>query len=128
MDAVRASYVYRTALSAAVDMIRRRRARVQVPLDSAEGRFAEVEATAVAPNGPVAVETEELAARVDAAVAGLAEPRDVVVRLYLSGYSHDEIAELLAWTEGKTRNLLYRGLADLRARLADLGIGPRRVA
>jgi hypothetical protein len=29
----------------------------------------------------------------------------------------------MGWTEGKTRNLLYRGLGDVRARLTDLGIG-----
>jgi hypothetical protein len=29
----------------------------------------------------------------------------------------------MGWTEGKTRNLLYRGLADLRERLQEMGIG-----
>jgi hypothetical protein len=29
----------------------------------------------------------------------------------------------MGWTEAKTRNLLYRGLADLRERLAQEGIG-----
>ena len=43
--------------------------------------------------------------------------------MYLAGYPREEIAELMGWTEGKTRNLLYRGLADLRARLTELGIG-----
>jgi hypothetical protein len=30
----------------------------------------------------------------------------------------------MGWTEPKTRNLLYRGLADLRERLTSMGIGP----
>ena len=34
-----------------------------------------------------------------------------------------EIADLLGWSEAKTRNLLYRGLGDLRARLTEQGIG-----
>ena len=34
-----------------------------------------------------------------------------------------EIADLMGWTEAKTRNLLYRGLADLRERLAAEGVG-----
>ena len=30
---------------------------------------------------------------------------------------------MMGWTEAKTRNLLYRGLADLRTRLSEMGIG-----
>jgi RNA polymerase sigma-70 factor (ECF subfamily) len=46
----------------------------------------------------------------------------MVVRMYLSGYEREEIGELLGWSEAKTRNLLYRGLVDLRAKLMKLGI------
>ena len=41
--------------------------------------------------------------------------------MYLAGYPREEIAQLMGSTQGKTRNLLYRGLADVRARLTDLG-------
>lgn len=120
-----ASYVYRAALTAAVDIIRRRRASREAPLveqrDSGERVFS---GAVVAPAPQATLEEEELAKRVAAVVDQLAEPRDVVVRLYLGGYNHTEIAELLGWTEGKTRNLLYRGLGDLRAKLSALGIGP----
>jgi hypothetical protein len=34
---------------------------------------------------------------------------------------------LLGWTEAKTRNLLYRGLADLRERLIERGFRPEGV-
>jgi hypothetical protein len=30
----------------------------------------------------------------------------------------------MGWTEAKARNLLYRGLADLRHRLEDAGVSP----
>jgi DNA-directed RNA polymerase specialized sigma24 family protein len=43
--------------------------------------------------------------------------------MHLQGYPREEIAELMGWTEAKTRNLLYRGLADLRDRLTEQGIG-----
>ena len=46
------------------------------------------------------------------------------MRLHLQGYHRDEIAGLLGWSEAKTRNLLYRGLDDLRALLVRQGIGP----
>jgi RNA polymerase sigma-70 factor (ECF subfamily) len=40
------------------------------------------------------------------------------------GYDREEIADLLHWSEAKTRNLLYRGLEDLRQLLVARGIGP----
>jgi RNA polymerase sigma-70 factor (ECF subfamily) len=43
--------------------------------------------------------------------------------MHLAGYPREEIARLMGWTEAKTRNLLYRGLADLRERLTAEGIG-----
>ena len=43
--------------------------------------------------------------------------------MYLAGYSGEEVAQVMGWTEAKTRNLLYRGLADLRERLKEVGIG-----
>jgi DNA-directed RNA polymerase specialized sigma24 family protein len=44
--------------------------------------------------------------------------------MYLAGFERDEIADLLGWSEAKTRNLLYRGLADLRESLQSWGYGP----
>ena len=66
----------------------------------------------------------ELAEQIGEAVGRLADSRRSVVRMYLAGYGREEIADLLGWTEAKTRNLLYRGLADLRERLTSMGIGP----
>jgi RNA polymerase sigma-70 factor (ECF subfamily) len=43
--------------------------------------------------------------------------------MHLAGYPRQEIADLLGWSEAKTRNLLYRGLDDLRSRLTARGIG-----
>jgi RNA polymerase sigma-70 factor (ECF subfamily) len=112
-----ASYVYRTAVSAALDIARRRRARraeVTDPID---------DVMVAAPGGPMAeAEGTELADQVAKAVETIAPARRPVVRMYLAGYPREEIAELLGWSEAKTRNLLYRGLADLRARLTEQGI------
>ena len=84
-----ASYVYRTAMSAALDMIRRRRARREEPLE--ERRDS---------GNPV--------------LAGVAVPPECEGSL-----------GLLGWTEAKARNLLYRGLGDLRVKLTAIGVGPR---
>ena len=58
------------------------------------------------------------------AVETLIPARRSVVKMYLAGYAREEIADLLGWSEPKTRNLLYRGLADLREALTAMGIGP----
>lgn len=122
IEAAAASYVYRAALSAAVDLIRRRRADREDPLDATPTGAM----TASAPGPEQALDRAELGARIARAVDDLATPRDVVVRLYLSGYRREEIAALLGWTEPKTRSLLYRGLADLRAKLEADGVRPGR--
>ena len=46
----------------------------------------------------------------------------VAVRMYLNGYNHVEVADRLGWTEARARNLVYRGLADLRAALGEEGV------
>ena len=122
LTAVTASYVYRAAANAALDLIRRRRRKRESVRDlrrpSQETLFSE---------GPAphrGVEESELAERIMRAVDSLAESRRLVVRMYLSDFSRSEIAEALGYSDGRTRNLLHRGLADLRAKLAAEGIGP----
>ena len=114
-----ASYVYRTAMSAALDLLRRRRTRradLTVEID-------EREHTATADNGPEQiVDASELTAQVARAIETIPASRRPVVRMYLVGYPREEIGRLLGWSEAKTRNLLYRGLADLRERLTAMGI------
>lgn len=117
-----ASYVYRTALSAAIDLIRRRRARRETPMrlerPSGEARLGE------SPSADMSMADRELGEAIDQEIDRLAPDRAAAVRLYLSGYAREEIAELFDWTEPRTRHLLYRGLADLRERLRARGIGP----
>ena len=112
--------MYRAAVSASLDIIRRRRTAksMAAPLDDVHVTFlADPRASA---DGLLA--SKELAAAVHDALGLLAESRRGVVRMYLAGYDRFEIADLMGWTEGKTRNLLYRGLDDLRAILASRGI------
>jgi RNA polymerase sigma-70 factor (ECF subfamily) len=117
-----ASYVYRTAVSAALDLIRRRRARWEEPVDIA--LVGEEALRGASPTPDVALERSELMDTLTQTIEGLSDARRPVVRMYLVGYSRQEIADLLGWTEAKTRNLLYRGLADLRQGLSQRGIGP----
>ncbi|MFW6078155.1 MAG: RNA polymerase sigma factor [Gemmatimonadota bacterium] len=120
-----ASYVYRTAMSAAVDMIRRRRARREQPLDPAgPPPDADVAISGRHARPDEAVERDEAMELLRRALEDLSDSRRPVVRMHLAGYHRSEIAELLGWTEAKTRNLLYRGLADLREALERRGYAP----
>ena len=123
--AVSASYVYRVAASASVDIIRRRRARRETRV-----RLSRLSGEAVLGESPAAdlgQEGTEVERQVARAIDGLVDSRRQVVRMYLAGYGREEIADLLGWTEAKTRNLLYRGLADLREQLTKMGIGPEAI-
>jgi RNA polymerase sigma-70 factor (ECF subfamily) len=120
-----ASYVHRTAVSAALDLVRRRRRDRTVPFEAAPG---ELLAGGVAMGADQRVERADLAAQVARAVDALAPSRRPVVRMYLQGYSREEIAQLLGWTEAKTRNLLYRGLENVRETLRRAGVGPEGMA
>ncbi len=119
-----ASYVYRTASSAAVDLIRRRRARPEEELDTTRESTWMTSGDA---DPEALIERSELAEQVGHAVDELMDSRRPVVRMYLKGYNTQETADLMGWTEAKARNLLYRGLSDLRGKLGELGIGPEMI-
>jgi RNA polymerase sigma factor (sigma-70 family) len=56
------------------------------------------------------------------AVNGLIESRRKVVQLYLLNMSIEEISLYFHWSKDKTRNLLYRGLCDLKKILKEKNI------
>ena len=117
------SYVYRTATSAALDVIRRRRSR-QADRHEAIDEGGGVAVLAAPQPGPhETLEGSELAQRVHRAIDSIPASRRPAVRMHLAGYPREEIASLMGWSEAKTRNLLYRGLADLRDRLTAEGVG-----
>jgi RNA polymerase sigma factor (sigma-70 family) len=115
-----ASYVYRTAVSAALDLMRRRRAhRVDqtLSLESSEP------ALPVKRDPQADLEYSELSGLVAQAIDQIPASRRPVVRMHLAGHPREEIATLMGWSEAKTRNLLYRGMNDLRERLTAMGVG-----
>ena len=116
-----AGYVRRAAISAALDIIRRRRVDRNVSIEDDHAGAPPL--PTLAANPAELLDQSELAQRVALAVDGLAPARRAAVRMYLDGYRRAEIAELFRWSDAKTRNLLYRGLADLRAVLIAQGIG-----
>ena len=65
---------------------------------------------------------EELMKIINEAIDSLVEARGKVIKMHLMGMHLNEIAEFLDWSEGKVRNLLYRGLKDLKEQLRKTGI------
>jgi RNA polymerase sigma-70 factor (ECF subfamily) len=122
-----ASYIYRIAVTATIDAVRRVQARRedQLRTESTEEDDANhvLNIAADPSQAPDAVTARrELMGHIAAAVASLPENRRRAVELHLQGLTLAEIAELLGWTEGKARNLVYRGLDDLRDALRREGI------
>ena|ERR1044071_6830309 len=102
-------YGHAAATSAAIDIVRAqrgRRAASHLPLEAAESHLG----TSANPADPA-----ELLAALDSALGRLDQARRVAVRFHLSGTHARDIARMTGWTEARTRNLLYRGLADLKA-------------
>lgn len=121
-------YCQRVVLSAAADLRRRRRCG-RVATHYGVDPSALPSEYVVGEAGPdLLLERRELEGEIDGSVAALSPPRGVVVRLYLVGFDRLEIARLLDWSEPKVRNLLYRGLSDLRAVLTERGVSPGVVA
>ena len=126
------SYVYKVAVSAALRAIRRAKTRREDQLqeDDAFHDGAPAEALRTRPDAsPEAVaERREWLRKIDVAMAHLAENRRRAARLHLRGMTTQEIADFLGWSEPKARNLVHRGLKDLRTRLRLEGVdyGTRR--
>jgi RNA polymerase sigma-70 factor, ECF subfamily len=120
LGSITPSFLYRAARWAALDLLReRRRTRVETEaaLSAAPGAMA-------SERSDVEVSREALAGPLRQAVEGLAPDRRIAVSLWLAGYSWKEVAGLTGWNQTRTRNLLYRGLDDLRVALRALGVAP----
>jgi RNA polymerase sigma-70 factor (ECF subfamily) len=66
------------------------------------------------------IQENELKELIGQAVDSLIETRKKAVKLFLLNMSIEEIAEFYNWSRDKTRNLLYRGLTDLKNKLKDM--------
>jgi RNA polymerase sigma-70 factor (ECF subfamily) len=114
-----ASYLMQAAVRVMIDA--QRRAAVRRP----EGGFVELapemasssDSAQAQPSPEREAERHESLDRLRAALASLAPDRARMVRLYLQGFGSTDIAHLTGWTEPRCRNLLYRGLADLKNEL-----------
>jgi RNA polymerase sigma factor (sigma-70 family) len=119
------SYLYRIAATATIDAVRAAKARREEQLRLEEDDEGN-EPTRLPASGAASPEEEtarkEGIAIIRKAVATLPDPRRRAVGLFLQGFPPGEVARVLGWSEAKARNLVYRGMKDLRDELRRMGI------
>ena len=108
------SYVFKAARREAIRVLRREAARQSE--DPPQG-WDQLEDPGAGPME--ALQTQALGARIEAALQQLAPDRQRAVRARLLGLEYDEIERLTGWAYDRTRNLVSRGLADLRKLIGD---------
>lgn len=120
-SALPASYVQRVVVTTVIDALRRDKPEQTTGLPE-PGQEAGVEAL-LDPVGPVRSATD--GQRMDlirAAIGALPPRRRQPVQLALQGFTPEEIGELLDMTATMAKNLMYRGLYELRERLKAAGL------
>jgi|SoiMethySBSTD1v2_1073268.scaffolds.fasta_scaffold13993_3 RNA polymerase sigma-70 factor, ECF subfamily len=127
-----ASYLYRIAATATIDAMRRIQARHEEQLDILTEQRADdgevLVATLVPAMAPVKdsperqAESREAVGKVLSALGKLPNEQRRAVGMYLQGMTSQDVADLMGWTEPKSRNLIYRGLKELRKSLREEGI------
>ena len=119
------AFICQIAFTTTIDEIRKVKTRRQEPLPEEEQEMDLLMSARVNPDPPtphVELERKEIQRLVVSAVDSLGDNRRQVVKLYLYGMNYKEIALELGWSEGKARNLLYRGLEELSEILKSKGV------
>jgi RNA polymerase sigma factor (sigma-70 family) len=111
-----ASYIKKIVNSSVIDQLRKRRRE--------DNLFRHERQVCISEQGQAycweAIRKKAFQEAVGQAVERLIDSRRQVVKLYLLNLTIQDISSYLNWSHDKTRNLLYRGLADLRQSLKDM--------
>ena len=108
------SYVYRAAVRATVHAVRRRQGRRELSLTDRD-----------VPGGQdpaAALEAKRVRQHVESSLAALLPHRAQAVRAHLAGEPVADIMKREGWSYQKARNLIARGMADLRESLRAKGL------
>jgi RNA polymerase sigma-70 factor (ECF subfamily) len=122
-----ASYLYRIAATATIDAMRRIQARHEEQLQVFTEQGVD-DIDVMIPPAPLRdsperqAESREAIRMVSSALAQFPDDQRRAVGMYLQGMTSQEVADLMGWTEPKSRNLIYRGLNQLRTTLRAEGI------
>ena len=112
-----ASYLYRVAVNATLNAVRKRRSQRELALETTEPDDSApiIDRPDVqTPSPEHRIVRRDQRASIRSALGELVPNRRRAVGLHLQGFTTTEIGSLCGWTEAKARNLAYRGLDDLR--------------
>ncbi len=109
------SYIRKVVNSSVIDMLRKFKRDENVFLHEKQKRISEMKADYLSELSA----RERLSDLLAEAVGSLIESRRRAVKLFLLDMTIEEIAAFYGWSKDKTRNLLYRGLADLKKLLRE---------
>ena len=112
------SYIKKIVDSSVIDYIRKMRRERELILKQKHKTISEWKGT----YEKARIHNNNLLKIVNDSVDSLLLSRKKVVKLYLLNLSIEEISTFFSWSRHKTRNLLYRGLSDLRKALKEKGI------
>lgn len=110
------SYIKKIVYSSVIDQLRKLKREEGVYNHEKNQKISEQKNSYLSP-GPLG--DRDIKDIVGQAVEFLIESRRKVVKLYLLNMSIEEIAFYFNWSKDKTRNLLYRGLGDLKKLLKE---------
>lgn len=113
-----ATYLKKIVQSAVIDQLRKVRRNEDLYNHEKQKRISEID---LAYRREI-FRKKVLEEAIGRAVDRLIDSRKRVVKLYLLNLSIQEISNYLNWSQDKIRNLLYRGLADLREMLKHMDV------
>jgi RNA polymerase sigma factor (sigma-70 family) len=112
------SYLRKVVNSSVIDMLRKLKREEGVFRHEKQKKISEMKADYLSELSA----QEQLREKLAEAVGRLIESRRRAVKLFLLDMTIEEIAAFYGWSRDKTRNLLYRGLADLKRLLREKDI------
>jgi RNA polymerase sigma factor (sigma-70 family) len=118
------SYLYRIAATVTIDAVRSVKARREEQMNiepGGEPKYVRSQLIDAYASPETIAERQRLKGILRVALARLPENRRRAVGLHLQGFTTTEIGQLMQWSEPKARNLVYRGLDDLRSQLRAQG-------
>lgn len=120
------AYLRTLVRSAVLDALRKAKVRQEsrhqtLSVVGADEHHSPSEPRATAPDPERDASSAELGQALQQSLQALHPSRREAVTLHIRGFANREICEELGWSEGKTRNLTSRGLADLRSQLRQRG-------
>jgi RNA polymerase sigma factor (sigma-70 family) len=106
------SYIYKAAVRETVRAVRRETERATLPIETHGAHLTSGD------DPSHTLKRREIRERLDAAFGSMQKERAHAARLHLQGLTVDEIMRLNGWPYQKARNLIARGMADLRGLLS----------